>query len=217
LNYICLCRSNYTGDNCSELDKICLDDYCSSDALCKPTYRGLLNRNQLPYCICPANKFGFRCDLEYDQCNSNPCENNGTCFPTSNPDRYFCVCDSHYHGRLCEEEKTTLRFYITQHIEHRSAVVQYFNIDFSSLHLILIHQHPYYTLPNVLYYKNIGKTSPEIVLVKLYSESEINIHLISVHTKITSINETTEVSEHNHCVPVSALFQITEGMKFHFI
>jgi hypothetical protein len=194
------------------LDRTCLDEFCSSDALCKPTYRGLLNRNELPYCICPANKFGSRCDLEYDQCNSNPCKNNGSCFPTSNPDGYFCLCNSHYHGSLCEEEKATLRFYITKNVEHKNAVVQYFNIDFSSLDLILIRQHPYYALPNFLYYENIGKTPPEIVVVKLYFESQINIHLISVHIKPTSINETTEVTDTNRCVPVSTLFQMTEGI-----
>lgn len=66
-SYICLCPSNFKGDDCLTIDKMCQENFCSADALCKPLYRGLLNGNEQPYCISPLNELGDRCNLIHDQ------------------------------------------------------------------------------------------------------------------------------------------------------
>ncbi|CAF4037537.1 unnamed protein product, partial [Rotaria sp. Silwood2] len=71
--YICLCKSNFGGENCSIEDRLCINDYCAFGSLCKPNYRGLLAGNQLPYCICSFSRFGEQCDIQHDQYLSNPC------------------------------------------------------------------------------------------------------------------------------------------------
>ena len=210
-NYLCLCRGDYRGENCSELDQTCSDGYCSPGSICKPTYGGLLNQHQQPYCICPANIFGSRCDLEYDQCSSNPCHNNGTCFPLSNPDRYFCLCAALYHGDECELRRSTVRLHLNRSLAHAGAVVQYFSIEYTFLALVLLHQQPYDVLPDSLFYQHGGRIAPEMVVVKRYMEEQLAIHVISVELRVTSINRTSEVSDENHCLHVTALFQTNEG------
>ena len=38
--------------------------------------------------------------LDIDECNSNPCLNNGTCIQAI--DEYQCTCTSHFVGQRCE-------------------------------------------------------------------------------------------------------------------
>jgi hypothetical protein len=213
--YICLCPSNFRGNNCSILDRMCSEEFCFPNALCRPNYRGLLTGNEIPYCICPIGTFGLRCELRHDQCDSNPCQNNGTCFPRSTPGEYFCSCESLYYGDQCEQQKEAVRLYINKTAEHRGAVVQYFDIDFISLSLVLIDQYSYRSLLNVLLYWHKGKTAPEIVLVKLYSGTQADIYLISVHMNVVSINGTTHVTDKTRCVDVRTLFQTEKGMLVH--
>jgi hypothetical protein len=213
--YICLCPSNFRGNNCSILDRMCSEEFCLPNALCRPNYRGLLTGNEIPYCICPIGTFGLRCELKHDQCDSNPCQNNGTCFPKSTPGEYFCLCESLYYGNQCEQQKEAVRLYINKTAEHRGAVVQYFDIDFISLSLVLIDQYSYRSLLNVLLYWHKGKTAPEIVLVKLYSGTQADIYLISVHMNVVSINGTTHVTDNTRCVDVRTLFQTEKGMLVH--
>ncbi|CAF4856631.1 unnamed protein product, partial [Rotaria magnacalcarata] len=65
-------------------EPIC-ETYCSANALCRPDDFNLRTRKSSPYWICPLDHFGLRCNLKYEDCSSNPCLNNGTCF--SNYDR----------------------------------------------------------------------------------------------------------------------------------
>ena len=92
-NYVCLCKTNFTGQNCSQEDPRCLNGYCASGSLCKPSYRGLLRgEDSDPLCLCPLDRFGDRCSIEHDGCLSHPCLNGGSCFPHSQPDQLTCVC-----------------------------------------------------------------------------------------------------------------------------
>ena len=206
--YICLCQENYFGDNCSQIAPICLTNYCSPHSLCKPTYRGLLNRPELPYCICPMTTFGFQCYLEQDQCESNPCLNNGTCFPSATPGHYFCICNSLYRGVRCQFEQNIIRLELNQTKTHRAAIVQYFQIDFSDLILRLNHRELFEIMPKRLFYRYNRKYAPEIVLVKLYVESHLEIYLLSLQLYALSIDTSTELSESNHCPFISNLSPI---------
>jgi hypothetical protein len=209
--YICLCKSNFTGKDCSHLDHMCDFNYCSVNALCKPTYRSLLSGNKLPYCICPSTHFGHRCELLHDSCISNPCQNNGTCLPTSKPNQFACLCTKHYHGIRCEMKAQAVNLKINESVEYEAAVVQYFDIDFSSLNLNLVHQHHYRNLPHSLEYWHDKGTAPALILAKLYSGTQTETYLISLHISVRSIDGVTYISEENRCVHVRILFQANKG------
>jgi hypothetical protein len=211
--YVCLCPPNFKGDTCLIIDEMCKEGFCSSNALCKPNYRGLLNGNDRPYCICPLNEIGDRCELVYDQCRSNPCRYNGSCRSTAKPNQFLCLCDDHHYGNECQLEKRTVRLYINRSLSHRAAVVQYFDINFVSLEFLLVHQRIHVNLPDLLLYLHARKTAPGIIVVKLYSNVQSEIYLISIQIDVESINGTTEINERNRCVNVQTLFEMKEGNR----
>ncbi|XP_078343207.1 uncharacterized protein LOC144628957 isoform X2 [Oculina patagonica] len=53
------------------------------------------------YCTCQAGFTGPHCDINIDDCRSNPC-NNGKCVDDVN--RYDCVCEKGYWGTNCEKK-----------------------------------------------------------------------------------------------------------------
>jgi hypothetical protein len=214
--YVCLCRPNFKGHNCSVTDDMCDQGYCSVNALCKPNYRGALSGNERPYCLCPLNKMGHRCDLIHDQCHPNPCQNDGTCFSTPSPNRYLCFCDDFHYGDQCQLEKRGVRLQMKKSPSHRAAVVQYFDINFISLDLLLIHQRVHLNLPDRLHYLYNEKRAPHITVAKFYSGTENEIYLISIQIDVESINGTIEMNETNRCAHVQTLFPTNEGKrKFH--
>jgi hypothetical protein len=211
--YICLCKSNFTGENCSIEDQQCANGYCSDGAICKPNYRGLLTGNELPYCICPFENFGERCDIRHDLCLLTPCQNNGSCYSTAKPDTIACICTEEYHGIYCELKKPEVKLYINESVYYEAAVVQYFDIDHISLNLNLAYQKVYRTLPPLLEYRHGKKIAPEIILVKLYSsqfENPAELYLISVHIDVAMIYATTQVIEKNRCVHIRSLISDNE-------
>ena len=207
--YICLCKGNFTGDDCSIADPQCLAGHCFPGSICKPNYRGILIGNNLPYCICPFDQFGERCEIKHDQCSITPCLNNGTCYPASRPDSTTCICTEEYQGNRCQYRKPEVTLYINESVEHLAAVVQYFDIDFLTLNLILVHQEVYRILPKYFEHRHGQKTAPEIILVKLYSSpsNEIlpEIYPISIHINVTTIYATSQVLESNRCVDIRCL------------
>jgi hypothetical protein len=190
---------------------MCKEGFCSSNALCKPHYRGILIGNEQPYCICPLNETGQQCGLIFDACDPNPCENDGTCLSTPEVNQYICLCDEYHSGEQCEFEKRSVRLEIKNIPSHLAAVVQYFDINFFILDLVLVDQYIYGNLPDLLYYQHIEETAPEIIVVKFYSGTENDIYLISIQIDVESINGTTELNNTNHCVNVQTLFPTKEG------
>ena len=163
LEYIFVCPNNFTGTNCTMLNQMCVSGFCSSHSLCKPNYRSLLNGNEMPYCIYPWNTFGRRCDLTYDSCIQNPCRNNGTCLTTEKFNAFLCICNNRYYGMLRELEKQAARLYFNGSIIHAGVVVQYFRQNFITLDLILVDQHVFNSLPNVIFIFHDNERFPEII------------------------------------------------------
>jgi hypothetical protein len=211
--YVCLCAPNFKGHNCSLIDEMCERSFCSSKALCKPNYRGILMGNEQPYCICPLNEIGQQCGLIFDGCDLNPCQNDGTCLSTTKPNQFICLCDEYHSGNQCQLKKEGVRLHIKNNPSHLTAVVQYFNINFFTLDLLLVDQHIYDHLPDFLHYQHVGKIAPGIIVVKFYSSTENEIYLISIQIDVESITGTMELNETNRCVHVQTLFSKKEGNK----
>ncbi|CAF1189973.1 unnamed protein product [Adineta steineri] len=213
--YICLCKGNFTGKKCLIADKQCTNGYYSSGSICKPNYRGLITGNNLPFCIFQFDSFGDRCHIKYNQCSLTPCQNNGSCYSTIEPDTITCSCTPEYHGRNCELRRPHMNLYINESVNHVAAVVQYFDIDLISLNLILVYQKVY---------RHDQKISPQITLVKLYSspaDDPVQIYLISLHINAISIDAITQVSEKIQCVELrtydTQFLSNYSPIKYHYL
>ena len=53
-------------------------------------------------CTCLAGYQGPLCELDVDECWSNPCMNGGTCI-TPRVAMYECVCSPGWRGEQCQE------------------------------------------------------------------------------------------------------------------
>ncbi|KHJ46042.1 EGF-like domain protein [Trichuris suis] len=51
-------------------------------------------------CECPIGLTGIYCEIDYDDCKDNECENNSTCQDLRSD--YNCICMPNNTGRLCE-------------------------------------------------------------------------------------------------------------------
>ncbi|XP_039253188.2 uncharacterized protein LOC120330347 [Styela clava] len=56
------------------------------------------------HCECDQGFTGERCDIAINLCDSDPCQNGGTCH--SQFDRYLCQCRRGFSGDNCERERT---------------------------------------------------------------------------------------------------------------
>ncbi|UJR07018.1 hypothetical protein I4U23_011306 [Adineta vaga] len=196
-NYICS-SSNHNSNQ----------SYCFGNALYRRSYRSA-------YCICSSERYGHRCELLYDQCTRNPCENNGTCLPSVKPTEYYCMCTNLYYGKRCELSKQIVSLYINETVEHKAIIIQYFRIDVFTLKLILISQYIYKRLPNQMTDLHSEMKPPDIIVAKQYIDiNQVNIYILSLQINVTSINTTTQMSEMNRCINVRMLFPKNED-KIH--
>ncbi|XP_051557444.1 neurocan core protein-like isoform X1 [Myxocyprinus asiaticus] len=53
-------------------------------------------------CFCPLGYAGESCEIDVDDCQSNPCENGGTCIDKE--DSFVCLCLPSYSGDRCERD-----------------------------------------------------------------------------------------------------------------
>ena len=203
--YICLCRANFRGENCSEEDQQCLQDFCGSrkTTLCQPNSRSFLQGDSAPFCLCPPNRYGQRCEIEHSACLSTPCQNNGSCFPSSQADGVICLCSKEYSGSKCQWKRSSIDFSLSGDVPHRGVVLQFFQIDVLSLQLILLRQQVFLQLPHRLeYYHHDQSPITGIVLAKLYSSEEDlfpSLYLLSLYLNVTSVLGRTQISSINQC------------------
>lgn len=52
--------------------------------------------------ICGAGFGGPECNFEYNECESNPCSNGGTCLDRVG--EFQCICPVGYAGSRCETQ-----------------------------------------------------------------------------------------------------------------
>ncbi|CAF2101483.1 unnamed protein product [Rotaria magnacalcarata] len=204
--FICLCQTNFTGENCLIKDQQCTNGYCSTKALCKPNYRSLLKGNTFPFCICSFDRYGDRCEIQHDICQFNRCLNNGICVPESTH-KIFCLCTEFFFGDRCQWKKSSFHLILESQIYFQGVVIQYFDIDFISFDLIFLHQQVYEILPSSLQYQHHQNQMPAIVLARLYTSFHIspNLYLLSLHIQSVSIDGKTFISQDNQCSHIQQL------------
>ena len=202
--FICLCKTNFTGENCSEEDQLCDKGYCAVGSLCQPNSRSLLQHDSSPFCLCPSNRLGRRCSIEYDGCLSSPCQNGGSCFPDVRPDRVICLCQKEYFGSRCRTKRSSIQLSLSTDLLHRGVALQVLQIDLSSLELILLQQQVFLNIPQQMeYYHHDQSSLTGIILAKIYSSNQVhfsNLHLLSVHQDVSSLHgRTAKISSSNQC------------------
>ena len=221
-SYICLCSDDYRGTTCSTLDPLCGSDYCSPHAICKAAYRDLLSSYEKPYCICPLNKFGRRCELEADICLKNMCQNNGTCYPSvGDPQEFLCICDMIHYGRLCEQKKQVIQMHSNGSIQHSGATVQYFRLNLITFDLMLLYQRVFITLPEKLIDLLGDNTVPDTIVFRFYLDSLVKIYLIIPQADSESIDQTIQWHEQPECMSVYTLWPNTQSkispIQYHYL
>uniref|UniRef100_A0A3B4X5A0 Delta/notch-like EGF repeat containing n=1 Tax=Seriola lalandi dorsalis TaxID=1841481 RepID=A0A3B4X5A0_SERLL len=105
-SYRCLCVPGYHGLYCEEEYNECLSAPCQNYATC----RDLINAYE---CVCTPQfegthmsktnyKFTLweKCDVDINECESNPCHHGGTCIDQSNG--FTCHCQPGWVGPSCE-------------------------------------------------------------------------------------------------------------------
>lgn len=92
MNYI-------AGINCEteiKVHTLCESDPCLNNGTCR-----VLPGANIPECVCAPGFKGTRCEIDINDCLSNPCENGGNCF--DRPNNYTCYCQhTGYEGINCE-------------------------------------------------------------------------------------------------------------------
>jgi hypothetical protein len=96
----CQCKQGWSGEYCT----IPYECSCSLDSLCIGK-----SSNNRSICICPINKFGSRCLLKSDICQSDgnmTCLNDGQCIPYDEHlilnKKFTCICRKGFSGDRCE-------------------------------------------------------------------------------------------------------------------
>ena len=116
---MCTCYDGYDGKDCENDIDECLSGPCLNGGLCLQMsdednyeedfeYRDLFPdefsyANASGYvCVCEPGFDGIQCEINIDECESNPCQNGATCKDQVNG--YRCNCASGWEGPNCENE-----------------------------------------------------------------------------------------------------------------
>ncbi|XP_030628115.1 protein eyes shut homolog [Chanos chanos] len=98
--YNCLCAPGWTGEFCQYVENTCLiyPNKCLNGATCVSTNQPTAPASYT--CICRSGYTGRHCETEINECDSSPCQHNGTC--TDFVGYYKCLCPSGFVGTNCE-------------------------------------------------------------------------------------------------------------------
>ena len=208
--YFCACKSGFYGENCSQYDDAC-HSYCSPSALCQS--------NNHPSCICPLQHFGPRCFLRFEQCDHNPCSNNGTCVYTYEAyggDAFRCVCSKFFHGTRCQHAKNAIQIRVnTTNITNspRASTIQFYDVKSNSLQLVLHHQQVTWGIPSSISYAHGLLRAPVLGILKTHDDSiEPNYFILYLQPNTASIDI---VSSPKHC-PTAVILLPTSDLASKF-
>ncbi|KAM8858778.1 protein eyes shut homolog isoform 2-T3 [Spinachia spinachia] len=98
--YQCLCAPGWIGEFCEYVGDACLmtPNLCLNGGTCISTSQPLSSPEYS--CKCPLGFTGRNCVTDINECNSGPCQHNGTCRDL--PGHYECQCLAGFLGEDCE-------------------------------------------------------------------------------------------------------------------
>ena len=186
------------------------ETYCSVNERCQIDNYVLQTNHGNPSCVCPVGRFGLRCGLKYDDCDSNPCLNNGTCLSTydlSGEMPYICDCPVRFYGSQCQNEKASVR--ITLSMKNTSsilsAVVQLFDIAIPFSYAYHPKSASFSWMAITITYNHPDLFAPCLGVLKVYKDLVHPVYWIMYVLRQSMINITTSP---RHC-PRASSFSLT--------
>ncbi|XP_066994976.2 protein crumbs [Anabrus simplex] len=115
-DFECECNPGFLGKRCDQDFDECASMPCQNNGTCLENSKIESYRNpdypyqsQLNYsnasgyrCICAPGTSGENCEINHNDCESNPCMNGGTCEDQINA--YLCECTDGFEGVRCEND-----------------------------------------------------------------------------------------------------------------
>ncbi|XP_005987856.1 delta-like protein C isoform X2 [Latimeria chalumnae] len=96
----CNCQEGWGGLFCNQDLNYCTNHRpCCNGATCSNTGQGSYT------CTCRPGFTGTNCEIETNECDSNPCKNGGSCNDLEND--YSCTCPQGFYGKNCEVSAMT--------------------------------------------------------------------------------------------------------------
>ncbi|CAF2228918.1 unnamed protein product [Rotaria magnacalcarata] len=223
-SYYCLCKSGYYGKDCSWYEPRC-EHYCADNALCHIDKYDSQIRKANPSCLCTVGRFGARCYLKYDDCDPNPCLNNGTCLSTydrSGEVSYICNCSVQFYENECQNEKASVNVTLNMTFElvALATVVQLYDIAIPSLMLLIQHQRVTYGFPSTITYNHPYAYAPYLGVLKVYEDLVRQVYFIMYLLHQSEINITTSPERCPHASSLlhAAIDQsVPDVFKYHHI
>ncbi|KAH0618332.1 hypothetical protein JD844_017435 [Phrynosoma platyrhinos] len=109
--YSCLCAGNFTGRFCRQVkppSTVCGNE---NRSLTCYNYGNCSELQGYLECLCLPGFTGQRCEVDINECNSDPCLHGGLCQNLVN--KFHCICDVNYAGQRCEIDVSDLSFYVS--------------------------------------------------------------------------------------------------------
>jgi hypothetical protein len=212
-SYFCSCKSGFYGKNCSKYEDSC-SSYCSPSSLCQPDDHSMISGTNNPFCICPLGYFGPRCYLKFQQCDTHPCLNNGSCvytYESYGGDSFQCICSEFLYGDRCQHAKMAIQVRLNTSIIAelpRASTVQFYDVNPNTLQLILQHQQVIQGFPSSIFYAHGHVIAPSLCVLKAYYDTiqpRYFIIYIQPNTLLINISSLPE-----HCPLASTLLNLSK-------